>query len=103
MFEPEIIIVPVVFGFPATVIALRMLLRHKEKMATLNADAGRTFELESRLERIEQAVDTIALEMERVGEGQRFVTKLLAERPTERPTQIPEAQSVQRGLTATPH
>jgi hypothetical protein len=35
----------------------------------------------SRLERMEQAIDTIAIEMERVSEGQRFVTKILAERP----------------------
>jgi hypothetical protein len=32
-----------------------------------------------RLERIEQAVDAIALEVERVSEGQRFVTRILAE------------------------
>jgi len=32
-----------------------------------------------RLQRLEQAVDTIAVEMERVSEGQRFVTKLLSE------------------------
>jgi hypothetical protein len=34
-----------------------------------------------RLERIEQAVDTIAIEVERISESQRFVTKLLAQRP----------------------
>jgi hypothetical protein len=32
-----------------------------------------------RLARLESAIDSIALEMERVSEGQRFVTKLLAE------------------------
>lgn len=32
-----------------------------------------------RLARLESAVDSIAIEMERVSEGQRFVTKLLAE------------------------
>ena len=32
-----------------------------------------------RLERMEQAIDTIAIEMERVSEGQRFVTRLLSE------------------------
>lgn len=32
-----------------------------------------------RLARLESAVDAIAIEMERVSEGQRFVTKLLAE------------------------
>ena len=31
-----------------------------------------------RLERVEQAVEAIALEVERVGEGQRFVTRLLS-------------------------
>jgi len=76
-----------------------MWLRHKEKMASLHSDVGRSIELEARLERIEQAVDTIALEMERVGEGQRFVTKLLAERPTP----ISDAQSLQRGRVITPH
>ena len=36
--------------------------------------------VEERLARIEQAVETIAIEVERVSEGQRFTTKLLAER-----------------------
>jgi hypothetical protein len=34
---------------------------------------------EARLERIEQAVDAIALEVERISEGQRFTTRLLSE------------------------
>ncbi|MCY7380351.1 MAG: hypothetical protein LH467_13565 [Gemmatimonadaceae bacterium] len=37
-------------------------------------------DVSARLERIEQAVDAIAIEMERVSEGQRFTTKLLSER-----------------------
>src|SRR4051812_27336630 len=36
-----------------------------------------------RLDRIEQAVDTIAIEVERVSEGQRFTSKLLADRAGE--------------------
>jgi Spy/CpxP family protein refolding chaperone len=40
-------------------------------------------DLSPRLERIEQAVDAIAIEVERVSEGQRFVTRLLSERPPE--------------------
>jgi hypothetical protein len=32
-----------------------------------------------KLEQLQQSVDTIAVEMERVSEGQRFVTKLLSE------------------------
>ena len=34
----------------------------------------------ARLERMEQALDSIAIEVERISEGQRFTTKLLAER-----------------------
>jgi hypothetical protein len=34
-----------------------------------------------RLERIEQAVDTIAIEVERISEGQRFVTRIMVDRP----------------------
>jgi len=34
-----------------------------------------------RLERLEHAVDAIAIEVERISEGQRFVTKVFAERP----------------------
>jgi hypothetical protein len=37
-------------------------------------------EVASRLERMEQAIDSIAIEVERISEGQRFTTKLLAER-----------------------
>jgi hypothetical protein len=36
-------------------------------------------EVMNRLERIEQAVDAIAVEVERISEGQRFTTKLLSE------------------------
>jgi hypothetical protein len=36
-------------------------------------------EVATRLERIEQAVDAIAVEIERISEGQRFTTKLLSE------------------------
>src|ERR1700730_16545534 len=44
---------------------------------------------EARLARIEQAVDAIALEVERISEGQRFTTKLLSEqnRPAPNPVQ----------------
>jgi hypothetical protein len=41
---------------------------------------GGNMAMEARLERIEQAVDAIAVEVERISEGQRFTTKLLSER-----------------------
>jgi hypothetical protein len=36
--------------------------------------------MEERLARIETAIDAMALEVERISEGQRFVTRLMAER-----------------------
>ena len=42
-------------------------------------------EIAERLAALERAVDTIAVETERIGEGQRFTTKLLSERPAEQP------------------
>jgi hypothetical protein len=38
---------------------------------------------DDRMKRLEQAIDSIAIELERIGEGQRFVTKLFAERARE--------------------
>jgi hypothetical protein len=35
--------------------------------------------VENRLERIEQAVEAVAIEIERISESQRFLTKLMAE------------------------
>jgi len=37
-------------------------------------------QIDARLTRMEQAIDAMAIEMERVSEGQRFTTRLLAER-----------------------
>ena len=48
--------------------------------------------LEGRLERIEQAIDTVAVEVERISEGQRFASKLLAERSGERAEPAPRGE-----------
>ena len=45
-----------------------------------------TARLEARLERMELAIDAMATEMERVSEGQRFTSRLLAEQQVERQT-----------------
>ncbi len=37
-------------------------------------------DVSARMERMEHAIDAIAVEIERISEGQRFTTKLLAER-----------------------
>jgi hypothetical protein len=38
----------------------------------------------ARLERIEHAIDAMSVEVERIAEGQRFTTKLLSERSSDR-------------------
>jgi len=47
-------------------------------------NAGTNAVSDARLERIEHAVDAMAIEIERISEGQRFTTKLLADRSAER-------------------
>ena len=48
--------------------------RKKTRQSDLSPD------IQDRMSRIEQAVDAIAIEVERMSEGQRFTTRLLAER-----------------------
>ena len=57
-------------------------------------------EVAARLERMEQALDAVSIEIERISEGQRFTTKLLAERasavegvPARVPAAIPGGES----------
>ncbi len=54
-----------------------------------------------RLQRIEQAVESIALEVERIGEAQRFTTKLLAERQPDAVARMPVTR--REPGTITPH
>jgi hypothetical protein len=90
---------------PISIAYARRIWRGKPKQ-----DLPRADELSgARLERLEQAVDSIAIEIERVSEGQRFVTKVLAERmPVGRAgapatPSVPEAQeSSLRALGAGP-
>ena len=80
---PEMIGLFVPLGFFAMVIAIvvgRPMVR--ALAARVEAEAKRPPippELVARLERMEQSLDAIAVEVERVSEGQRFTTKLLAE------------------------
>jgi hypothetical protein len=67
----------------------------------LGAGASRTVNAinpDSRDDRIEQAIEAIAIEVERVAEGQRFVTKLLAERGQPLPDRLAQPKQ-----SITPH
>jgi hypothetical protein len=94
MYIPvEEIVLPIVFGIPGIVIVVKMWFSHKERMAGLQSGKHGNAITDARIERIEQAVDSIAIEMERVSEGQRFVTKLLSERAPSAAEQLPPGQN----------
>jgi len=55
--------------------------------------------LESRIADIQQSVDAVAIEVERISEGQRFATKLLAERA---PSSVGEANGIRETVNRGP-
>lgn len=67
-----------VIGLPLSIALARRMWRGKPQPPGVKQD-----EITPRLDRLEQAVDTIAIEIERISEGQRFVTKIMAERPAQ--------------------
>lgn len=81
----------VVLGPLAFALARRILRR---PVAPLPAMGPAFVEMPGRMERLEQAVDTVALEIERISESQRFLTRLMAERqPAEALPGISRGQS----------
>ena len=82
----EDIVVPIAFFVTVIVMAIgiplvRGLVRRWDKRGaapSLQPDTA------ARLERIEQAIDAMSIEVERIAEGQRFVTRLMADRAPER-------------------
>jgi hypothetical protein len=86
----------VVLLFPfAIVLARRLWLRGNRRQVLDLEDSPR-------LQRIEQTVEAIALEVERIGEAQRFTTKLLAERQSDAAARIAAVPRREPG-TITPH
>ncbi len=70
-----------IIAIPLSIAYARRIWRGKPTTGAPKAD-----EIAPRLDRLEHAVDTIAIEVERISEGQRFVTKILAERPAQAPS-----------------
>ena len=70
-------IVSIIFVWgPLAWAAARMMLRR----SVVAKPSPQILESSARLERMEQAVDSIAIEIERISEGQRFVTQLMSKR-----------------------
>jgi hypothetical protein len=61
--------------FPMSIAMTRNLWRRGSRQAVAPVSAEST----QRMERLEQAVDAIAIEIERISEGQRYVTRVLTE------------------------
>lgn len=66
--------------FPIALAMARWIWRRSSRGPAASAQLSP--QVDQRLERLEQGVEAIAIEIERVTEGQRFVTKLLSEQAT---------------------
>src|ERR1700719_2398406 len=91
MDDPAKVIVAGVF-FTSVAYSIKAIAQAAVAHRREGAKAAREFRptlWEARLARIEQAVEAIALEVERISEGQRFTTTLLSEqsRPAPKPIQ----------------
>ena len=65
----------------AAVLILRPLMRaFANRFERRGAPALLPPEVSAHMERLEQAIDAVAIEVERISEGQRYTTKLLSER-----------------------
>jgi hypothetical protein len=69
--------IAVVFIIAAAAVAYGWISRRAKRAAP--ADAAAQARIEERLVHLTNAVETMALEVERISEGQRFTTKLLAD------------------------
>ena len=76
-------ILPFAFAFASLAVGASIvvpLARAWAKRLEKRADGQIPPEVTSRLERMEQAIDSIAVEVERISEGQRYTTKLLSDK-----------------------
>jgi hypothetical protein len=99
----EDIVVPALFFLTVMVLSLGIPLvrAYVRRMESSPLQPRVPADLEARLDRIEAMVETVAVEVERLAEGQRFTTRLLSEgslqtarpaaaspQPTDRPAEV---------------
>lgn len=79
------VLVPIAFFITVAVIIVGLPLARAfaRRMDRRGAAPEMPPEALQRLQHMEQAIDAIAVEVERISEGQRFTTKLLSERARE--------------------
>jgi hypothetical protein len=96
------VLVPITFFGMISIVAVGMPLA-RAYARRMESGAGKPAippDVTARLERMEQAIDSIAVEIERISEGQRFTTKLLAERVS---AAVPAPQAPVAPGTIMPH
>ena len=84
-------ILPFAFAFASLAVGASIvvpLARAWAKRLEKRADGQIPSEVSSRLERMEQAIDSIAVEVERISEGQRYTTKLLSDKARSYPERV---------------
>jgi len=76
----ELIPIVLFISIAATAIGVPLAKAFAKRIESQPRDQRFPPEVTARLDRMEQAIDAIAVEIERISEGQRFTTKLLSER-----------------------
>jgi hypothetical protein len=95
---PEIIVPLSGMAFVLTLVLGIPIVRVYTKRIEREGSVRPSFppEVAARMERMEQAIESIAIEVERISEGQRFLTKVLADRGREsaaRPGRVLSAEA----------
>ena len=100
MSDPGIVMMAM-GGLAASVYAIKTIanaaVRHREQDRRI-AESSAASVSDERIARIEAAVEAIAIEVERISEGQRFTTRLLSENSQPVQTFLPKP-----GKFDTPH
>ena len=86
MADPILIPIIVVSSIPIIAIGIPLARAFASRIERKAVSSSVPTEVIARLERMEQSIDAIAIEIERVSEGQRFTTKLLTDRGAPTPT-----------------
>ena len=94
MMGPEIVVPVAFFASIVAVVIGRPMVKAIAAKAEAEAKSPKLpTEIMQRFERMEQSLDAIAVEVERISEGQRFTTKLLSDVRDSAASQIPERSS----------
>ena len=80
--HPDSVWIPIILftSLPIMVIGIPIARAYAKRIGQAPFQPLMPPEMSARLERMEQALDSIAIEVERISKGQRFTSKLLADR-----------------------